>query len=94
MDKISFGQKLHPFLTFSLLHISHQISLRKIGKNHRWIEPGGYSANCPGSRNGCKRWGRYRPVNENGLVENLLSFSSEGLGEDLKDPEVKKIVAV
>ena len=36
----------------------------------------------------------YQPVNENGLVKNLLSFSSEGLGEDLKDPEVKKIVAV
>jgi hypothetical protein len=33
-------------------------------------------------------------ANENGLVENLLSFSSEGLGKDLKDPEVKKIVAV
>ncbi len=33
-------------------------------------------------------------VNKNRLVENLLSFSSEGLGKDLKDPEVKKIVAV
>jgi hypothetical protein len=33
-------------------------------------------------------------ANENGLAENLLGFSSEGFGKDLKDPEVKKIVAV
>ncbi len=40
MDKMSFGQKLHPSLTLSLIHISHQTNLRKIGKNHRRIEPG------------------------------------------------------
>jgi hypothetical protein len=36
----------------------------------------------------------YRPGNENGLVENLLSFSSEGFSKNLEHPEVKKIVAV
>ena len=72
--------------------------------NSPTLEHSGRSPNCPTEGRSIPKalinWGEvrdgdgYRPVNENRLVENLLSFSSEGLGKDLKNPEVKKIVAV
>jgi hypothetical protein len=71
--------------------------------NSPTLKKSGRSANCPTEgrsipktliNSGVRDGDGYRPVNENGLAENLLSFSSEGLGKDLKDPEVKKIVAV
>ena len=33
MDKISFRQNIHPSLNFSLIHISYQTDLRKVGGN-------------------------------------------------------------